>query len=143
MNKIKITFAMMLLLATFAAHAQTLQRDSITGAWLCEEASMINDTKLAAEEAQALQMLKSAIVNSKFLFKANGLFEWQFPKGTPAVFQQIEFLNNQKWFIDANKNMIHIGDPNENLMQITIREKAGIIYFILSDTPLLLKMKKE
>lgn len=125
------------------ANAQTLQRDSIAGVWVCEEASMPKDVKVDAEEAAALNVLKGAIVNSKFLFKANGLFEWKFPKGVPAAFQQMDFLNNQKWSVDTKVNLIHVGDPKENLMQIAIREKAGIVYFMLSDTPLLLRMRKE
>lgn len=61
----------------------------------------------------------------------------------PAAFQQMDFLNNQKWSIDAGNGLIHIGDPKENLMQIIVREKAGIVYFVISDMPLLLRMKKE
>lgn len=143
MNKFKIVLATALLLASVSVKSQSIQRDSIAGVWLCEEASMPTDVKVDEEEKAALNMLKSAIVNSKFLFKANGLFEWQFPKGVPAVFQQMDFLNNQKWSIDAKVNLIHIGEPKENLMQIAIREKAGIVYFMLSDTPLLLRMRKE
>jgi hypothetical protein len=107
------------------------------------EATIPDGLKISAEEMEAINVFKSALVKSKFLFKTNGLFEWQFQKGTPAMFQELSFLNNQKWSIDTKGDLIHIGDPKENLMQIMIREKAGIVYFILSDTPLLLRMKKE
>jgi hypothetical protein len=143
MSKFKIVISTMLLLAAISAKSQSMQKDSIAGVWICIEAIMPNNIEIPKEEMEAMNVLKSAIVNSKFLFKTNGLFEWQFPNAVPAVFQGMDFLNNQKWSIDAKMNLIHIGDPKENLMQITIREKAGIVYFMLSDTPLLLRMKKE
>ena len=142
MSKTRIVFSFVLLLAGVSAKSQSIHRDSIAGVWTCVEANLPEALKIPAEEVEAMNMLKLAIVKSKFLFKTNGLFEWQFQKGTPAVFQQIDFLNNQKWSVDSNKRMIHIGEPRENLMQITIHEKEGIVYFVLSDTPLLLRMKK-
>jgi hypothetical protein len=102
-----------------------------------------NDLKIPREEMESLKVLKPAIIDSKFIFKSNGLFVWQFPNSVPPVFQGVDFLNNQKWSIDAKMNLIHIGDPKENLMQITAHEKTGIVYFMLSDIPLLLRMKKE
>lgn len=85
MIKFKSFFASALLILALAANAQTFHRDSLVGVWLCEEASLAKDVKPDSEEAQALKMLKSAVVSSKFLFKSNGLFEWQFPKGIPAL----------------------------------------------------------
>ncbi|MEZ4947706.1 MAG: hypothetical protein R2804_19395 [Cyclobacteriaceae bacterium] len=143
MNKIHLLISTLLLLAAISAKSQSLQRDSIAGVWICAEAIVPTGFEIPKEEMEAIPVLKGAIINSKFLFKANGLFEWQFPKGVPAIFQGMDFLNNQKWSIDVKEDMIHVGDPRENLMQIMVREKAGIIYFMLSDTPLLLRMKKE
>lgn len=143
MNKLNLLISTVLLLAAVSAKSQSITRDSLAGVWSCQEAIMPDGLKISNEEMQAFNVLKSAIVQSKFLFKPNGLFEWKFKSGTPAVFQQIEFLNNQKWSVDASGSLIHIGDPKENVMQIMIREKAGVVYFILSDTPLLLRMKKE
>jgi hypothetical protein len=143
MNNFKIVISAIVLLAAISARSQSMQRDSLAGVWICVEATIPVGLKISAEEMEAINIFKSALVKSKFLFKSNGLFEWQFQKGTPAVFQELSFLNNQKWSIDTKEDLIHIGDPKENLMQIMIREKAGIVYFILSDTPLLLRMKKE
>lgn len=142
MNKFKLVISGVFLLAAISVQSQSIQRDSLAGVWVCAEATMPDGLKIPADEMEGLNLLKVAIVKSKFLFKTNGLFEWQFQKGAPAVLQQMDFLNNQKWSVDA-AGLIHIGDPKENLMQITIRERAGIVYFILSDTPLLLRMQKE
>lgn len=143
MNNFKIVISAIVLLAAISARSQSMQRDSLAGVWICVEATIPDGLKISAEEMEAINVFKLALVKSKFLFKTKGLFEWQFQKGTPAVFQELSFLNNQKWSIDTKEDLIHIGDPKENLMQIMIREKAGIVYFILSDTPLLLRMKKE
>lgn len=143
MNKLKIVIVTMFLLASFSAKSQTLQRDSLAGIWICVEATTSPDFRIPKEEIEAIAVLKGAIINSKFLFKDNGLFEWQFPKDVPAVFQGMDFLNNQKWSIDTKTSLIHIGDPKENLMQIAIREEKGVVYFMISDTPILLRMKKD
>ncbi|WKZ61664.1 MAG: hypothetical protein QY309_09235 [Cyclobacteriaceae bacterium] len=143
MNNFKIVISAIVLLAAISARSQSMQRDSLVGVWICVEATIPDGLNISAEEMEAINVFKSALVKSKFLFKTNGLFEWQFQKGTPAMFQELSFLNNQKWSIDTKGDLIHIGDPKENLMQVRIREKAGIVYFILSDTPLLLRMKKE
>ncbi|HPM31613.1 MAG TPA: hypothetical protein PLJ60_14860 [Chryseolinea sp.] len=143
MSRTRIVFSVVFLLSGVSAKAQSIHRDSIAGVWTCVEAKLPEGLKIPAEEVEAINMLKLAIVKSKFLFKTNGLFEWQFQKDAPAVFQQIDFLNNQKWSVDSNKRMIYIGAPSENLMQIIIHEKEGIVYFVIPDTPLLLRMKKE
>ena len=143
MHKFLLVTLVILSLAATSANSQSIQRENLKGAWVCVEATIPDNLEISPEEMEAMDVLKSAIVKSKFLFNPNGLFEWQFPKGIPAVFQGLDFLNNQKWSIDANESLIYIGDPKENLMQIMVRQKAGTIYFILSDTPLLLRMNKE
>jgi hypothetical protein len=143
MSKLKIVIPAILLLVVIFAKAQPMQKDSLVGAWVCVEATVPNDLKIPREEMESLKVLKPAIIDSKFVFKSNGLLAWQFPNSVPPVFQGVDFLNNQKWSIDAKMNLIHIEDPKENLMQITAHEKTGIVYFILSDIPLLLRMKKE
>jgi len=135
-------FLLIILLAPVYVQSQSISRDSLAGVWICQEAMLPEGIKVPKEEIEMLNSLSPAIVNSKFLFKPNGLFEWQFQKNAPAVFQDIDFLRNQKWSIDK-QDVIHIGDPRENLMQIAIREKAGTVYFIIADTPLLLRMRKE
>lgn len=134
---------LLLFISAICTQAQTLQRDSIAGTWICMEATIPPNINVPQEELEPLNILKSAIVNSKFLFKKNGLFEWQFPADVNPVIKQMSFLNGQPWSIDAQKNLIHIGIPKENLMQVLVRKKDNVTYFVLSDTPLLLRMKKQ
>jgi hypothetical protein len=143
MDRIKVLIPTLLLLAALSAKSQSIQRDSLAGTWICVEAMPPDNEKMGKEEKDVLNVLAQAIENSKFVFKTNGLFQWQFPKGLPAVLQGMDFLNNKKWSIDPKNGLNHIGDPKDNVMQITIDEKQGIVYFMLSDTPLLLRMRKE
>ena len=143
MNKRITLFALLLLVSGITVKAQTLQRDSLAGVWLCIEATIAANITIPKEELEAVKVLQKGIINSKFHFKTNGLFEWQLPKDAPPVLKGMSFLNGQKWFVDGERRMVHIGQPKENLMQILVRQQDGIVYFILSDTPLLLHVRKE
>jgi hypothetical protein len=136
-------FVLVLVLSTMNATAQTLQRDSLAGSWICLEASISPNVNVPKEEMEAFKVLQSGVINSKFLFKQDGLFQWQFPESVNSVFKELTFLNGQPWSIDTQKDFIHIGKPRENLMQIMVIKKDGITYFVLSDTPLMLRMQKQ
>lgn len=134
---------LLLLVIAICTQAQTLQRDSVAGTWICVEATVPTSINVPKEELEPLNIFKAAIVNSKLLFKKDGSFEWQFPAGVNPVLKELSFLNGKPWSIDAQKNLIHIGVPRENLMQVIVRKKDNVTYFMLSDTPLLLRMQKQ
>jgi hypothetical protein len=136
-----LTFTIPLLTFFSNLDAQVLQRNSLMGVWICLDAAVMGT--IPKEELAAIPMLKSAIISSKFIFKSNGLFEWQLAKDTPPALKQLSFLNNQKWSISQKESVVYIGPPAENLMQIMVMQKEGDTYFILSDTPLLLRMQKQ
>jgi hypothetical protein len=135
--------ALAITLLTFYSnlHSQVLQRESLIGVWICLDASTMDN--VPKEELEAIPMLKSVFISSKFIFKSNGLFELQLPKDSPSKFKQLYFLNNRKWSIDQKESLVYIGQPSENLMQITVIQKEGAIHFFLSETPLLLLMQKQ
>lgn len=141
-NQTNLLFLLLFLNAIWT-QAQTLQRDSIAGIWICMDATIPPSIKVPQKELEPLNILKSAIVNSKLLFKKNGLFEWQFPEDVNPAVKEMSFLNGQPWSIDAQKNLIHVGIPKDNLMQVLVLKKDNVIYFMLSDTPLLLRMQKQ
>ncbi len=141
--KKRFNFLVVLLVAgAINAKAQTLYRDSLAGVWVVKEVTLPNNTKLPAEELEAIKIFQSAVVDSRFHFNSNGLFEWKFSKEHP-LFKELNFLNGQPWSIQEQQDLVHVGKPKENLMQIIVRKKGGLTYFILSDTPLLLLVKKE
>jgi hypothetical protein len=58
------------------------------------------------------------------------------------VAKELQFLNSKKWFFYPEKNQVSIGIPKENLMDIFLKQKDGSVYFLLYDTPIVLKMEK-
>ncbi|MFM7852420.1 MAG: hypothetical protein ACKO96_11030 [Flammeovirgaceae bacterium] len=130
-------------LVVSAVKAQDIHRDSLVGVWTCKEAEIPSGVSISKEEMQGVKTLQQGIVNSQFSFNTNSLFEWRFPAGAPKVFTELLFLNKQKWSFDQQHNLIHIGAPKENLMQISVHKKHGAMYFIITDMPLLLRVEKE
>jgi hypothetical protein len=143
MNRRYKLVATLIACCVISTSAQVLQRDSLMGVWVCTEATVMKEVNMPKEELAAATQFKAIVTSSKFLFKNNGLFEWILPANAPPQFKELDFLNNQKWLIDDKNKLVHIGPPNENLMQIMVKQEKGITYFILSDTPLLLRVKKQ
>jgi hypothetical protein len=56
--------------------------------------------------------------------------------------KELQFLNGKKWFFYLEKNQISIGTPKENLMHIILKQKDGSVYFLLYETPIVLKMEE-
>ncbi|MFZ6012060.1 MAG: hypothetical protein ACOYXT_17090 [Bacteroidota bacterium] len=122
-------------------YAQSFSQEDMVGEWSCDSVTVL-DVPMDAKEKPAFEVLKKGFVNSKFSFKSDGLFTLQFPKESPSVLDGLKFVNNKKWLFDAKTSAVIIGPPNENLMQIFVKSTGGSVFFILADTPLLLKMSK-
>ena len=58
--------------------------------------------------------------------------------------KELQFLNNNLWIIDKEKN-IKIGSKKDNysLMIIKTKNINGKLFFILSETPVLLEVVKQ
>lgn len=89
-----------------------------------------------------MEVLKKGFLNSRFIFKTDGIFNLILPKGSPAVLNELDFLNNQKWFFYPDKVMISIGTLKENLMQIFVKKQNGNLIFLIHETPLALEMER-
>lgn len=140
----KHVFGIILLLITFQVQAQLNSRDSVIGTWICTEVSYLESKEFdtSAMKSQAEQERK-AFLNVKFIFNANGIFKIEFPKNTKGAFAEgLAFLNNRKWFFDITQKSISIGTPQENLMRIDLKEDQKNVYFLLYETPLVLKMQQ-
>lgn len=86
--------------------------------------------------------MKKGFTNATFKFGADGIFTLQLPKNAAEVLNSIEFVNNKKWFFNQESQAITIGPPRENLMKIDVKEESGVTYFLIYETPLLLKVEK-
>jgi hypothetical protein len=122
--------------------AQSYQRESLVGIWICKEATLLTG-EITGKELEAVKQLGTLFRLAKFKFNANGVFVLEFTNSASPLVKQLNFLNNKEWTINPETNTIRIGSPRENLMQIELKNKEGVIYFILSETPLLLLMEKE
>lgn len=127
--------------SVISVSAQTLQRDSLVASWICVEATIPENVNLPKDELEGLKMMQAGVLKSIFHFNKT-VFQWDFPADSNPVFQQLTFLNGRPWSIQPGKDLIHIDDPSENLMQIMVLRRNNAIYFVLSDTPLLLRMEK-
>jgi hypothetical protein len=94
------------------------------------------------ETKAAMEVMKKGFLNSRFIFKADGVFNLILPKESPAVMKELDFLSNRKWFFYLDKSMISIGTLKENLMQIFVKEENGNMIFLIYETPVALKMEK-
>jgi hypothetical protein len=138
MNKI-----LMLMFCQFGpslALGQTFNRDQIVGVWTSTEVSF---TKLIGVENATVEKMKRGLINAQFIFKANGLFLLKLPVNAPTEFRELESMNNKMWHIRSKERMVFVGSLDEDLMMINVKITNGIYYFLIEDTPLVLKMKRS
>jgi len=137
----KMFMIVLITLMGYPMCAQVLRSDSLAGIWICQEVTFPEGVTVPQNEQEALKSMKEAMVSCQFEFKSNGFFFWSFPK-RDAITNELAFLNNQKWQI-SSEGVVIIGDPRKNLMQIMVLQRQGSTYFVLADTPLLLRMQKK
>jgi hypothetical protein len=84
--------------------------------------------------------LVSAFSKSSFNFEVGGKFSFDFPYAEMKI-------PEGKWSYDSNKNTIsvtEVSDSRSVLMIINVvKDTYGEMYFLILETPLKLKMKKQ
>lgn len=141
MNRILI-IALYFLVPSLAA-GQTFKREQIVGIWTSKEISFTNPIGQTPVEKATVEKTKRGLVNSRFIFKPNGLFLIQLPANAPSEFRELESMNNKMWHIRSKERMVFVGSLDEDLMTIDIKITNGSYYFFIQDTPLILKMEKN
>jgi hypothetical protein len=136
------TLRIFLICISFSLHAQAqITKDSVAGRWICKEVIATvegADPKLKT----ALETLKKGFLNSQFIFRTDGIFNLKLSSGAPAIMQDMKFLDNRKWSVDTNKNIVHIGTPQENLMEMGVKQEGSYLLFDLLEMPVILKMEQ-
>lgn len=94
-------------------------------------------------ENATVEKTKRGLVNSQFIFKPNGLFFLQLPANAPTEFSELESMNNKMWHIKSKEMMVFVGPLDEDLMIINVKIANGFYYFLIRDTPLVLKMERN
>ena len=87
--------------------------------------------------------MKRGLVNAQFIFKPNGLFFIKLPANAPTEFRELESMNNKMWHIRSKERMVFVGSLDEDLMMINVKIANGSYYFMIEDTPLVLKMQRS
>lgn len=141
MNEILI--ALFCVAVPFLATGQKFGREQIVGAWTTREVSITQSKGQTPVENATIEKTKRGLVNSRFIFKSNGLFVLQLPANAPPEFRELESMNNKMWHIRSKERMVFVGSLDEDLMTINVKIANGSYYFLIRDTPLVLKMERS
>ena len=123
--------------------AQTFTREKMVGTWVSTEVSFTKTTEKGQTENATFEKVRRGLVNSTFVFSRNGLFLIQLPANAPSEFRELEAMNNKMWHIRSKEQKLFVGTLDEDLMMINIKIANGFYYFLIEDTPLVLKMEKR
>ena len=137
MNKILIL--MLCLFSPLFARGQKFNREQLVGVWTSTEVSFAKTTGV---ENATVEKMKRGLINAQFIFKPNGLFFLKLPVNAPTEFRELESMNNKMWHIKSKELMVFVGSLDEDLMMINVKIINGFYYFLIEDTPLVLKMKR-
>lgn len=134
---------MLFFLGPFLAIGQTFNREKIVGVWITKEVSVTKPIGQTPAEKATIEKTKRGLINSKFNFRPNGLFFLQLPASAPTEFRELESMNNKMWHIRSKERLVFVGSLDEDLMMINIKIANGSYYFLIEDTPLVLKMERS
>lgn len=85
-------------------------------------------------------------LESTFKFQEESRFDIIF-KDTKGMMPKefLKMMKNVNWIFDADQSLISIGDKSNNykIMGIYVTEKETQIYFMLKESPIVLKVLKE
>lgn len=141
MNRILII--VICLTVPLLATGQKFGREQIVGAWTAKEVSVTQPSGQSPVENATVEKTKRGLVNSRFIFKPNGLFVLQLPVNAPTEFRELESMNNKMWHIRSKERMVFVGSLDDDLMTINVKIVNGFYYFLIRDTPLVLKMERS
>ena len=127
---------------TSFAEGQTFKREQIVGSWISTDVSFTKAVGQAQAENAAFEKARRGLIKSKFIFKPNGLFLIQLPANAPKEFRELESMNNKMWHIRSKERKLFVGSLDEDLMMINVKIANGSYYFLIEDTPLVLKMER-
>jgi hypothetical protein len=140
----KKNIILILILFSSISYGQTLNKENVIGTWKVE--NITGDfPKMPAEQQKKMDALKTAFMKSTFEFKENNRFNFniEFMK------ELDEMMKNVHWKLNSNKTGIIIQEWKDKdtdkyqLMGIQISERNGKVYFVMTESPFVLEMKKN
>ena len=120
-------------------NGQSFNREQIVGTWVAKEV-LFTEGQTGME---IVEKTKRALINSKFIFRHNGLFHLQLPGNAPPEFHELESLNNKMWHIKTKERTVFVGSLDEDLMSIHVQNTKGACYFLIRDSPMMLRMERS
>lgn len=146
MSPLKLVLALILLL-TNSRHilAQTLKSEDIVGTWKVVNAELNAEVKkeLDAAGLKKAEQMRVAFIGTLFTFNANHVFNIKFPPNSPDFINELTFLNNNKWKIDNQGNIL-VGSEKDgySLMRMQVYTQGGKKYLVMEETFLVLEIKQ-
>lgn len=125
------------------AISQTLSREQIVGTWTVKEISFTQPIGRSGGVNSTVERTRRGLMDSKFIFRPNGLFMVQLPANAPTEFRELESMNDKMWHIKSKERMVFVGSLDEDLMTIDVKVANGLYYFSIRDAPMVLKMERS
>ncbi|MBL0741449.1 hypothetical protein [Chryseolinea lacunae] len=139
----KLVTLLLLTIAVCSLKAQTLTRDSVLGSWICRQVTSHELDPSIPNSPAMMDMAEKTFLNSTFTFDSQRFLFHTANKNAPmAMAEMMKAFNNQKWSLDKKENLIHIGDPRENIARFLVKRKGRLLFVIIDETPLLLMFEK-
>jgi hypothetical protein len=139
----KKNIILILILFSSISYGQTLNKENIIGIWKVEK--IIGDfPKMPVEQQKKMDDFKLAFMKSTFEFKENNSFNFNIK----FMKELDEMMKNVHWKLNSEKTGIIIQEWKDKdtdkyqLMGIQFSERNGAIYFVMSESPFVLEMKK-
>jgi len=120
--------------------AQTLTDKTIVGKWSVTKVTEL--TEIPVGQEKTMEMLKIAFLKSKFEFKADHNFTFDFE------FDEMQIKNGHWKYNDVTKSFVIQAWKNKDtdkwkLMEIYTKKEGAKILFLLSESFFTLEMKQE
>ncbi|MDG1476726.1 MAG: hypothetical protein P8Q14_06245 [Vicingaceae bacterium] len=138
----KKSLGLLIILAVFVlkTNAQTLDETNITGTWSVERVN--NLIELPPEQKEQMEMLKAAFLESKFIFKDDKNFSFDFK------FEDMRIKDAHWKYNDLTKSFIvqewkDKETDKQKLMIISTKKEVNKIIFFLAESFFTLEMRKE
>ena len=70
-------------------------------------------------------------------------FFLKLPGNAPTEFRELESMNNKMCHMIAKEGIVFVGSLDEDLVTINVKIANGFYYFLIEDTPLVLKVERN
>jgi hypothetical protein len=139
--KYKITF--LLLIVNYICFSQSIKESELIGTWKVENIVGEIPKMPKSDQQQKMDLLIKAFKSSTFEFKSNHIFNFNidFP-------ELKDMMKNTHWKLKSESYIMIQESKDKNidkyeLMGIKVSKKEGKIFFIMTESPFVLEMKKN